>query len=99
MLNDVFEDERRYDQELLMYLGVPFEVAKEYEDFLVKVEVRSSEDRVIGKIVPEDTNSGFFSIVGYKTLWNGDHFYYYFKVMSNKGDTVYLFRQGQVQIC
>lgn len=39
-------------------------------------------DRIVGANVPEDMNSSYFSIVGYKTLWCGDHYKYYFKVIA-----------------
>lgn len=97
MLSDVLTDENKYDFQLLKYLGVPLDVVKQYDSYIGKSEINDGiSDRVIGTTVPEDKNSSYFSIVGYKTLWCGDHFKYYFKVVSKTGQTTYPFKKAQV---
>ena len=82
----MFSEERTYDSQLLLYLGVPIEVVREYEDYQLKMDARNSHtDRVLNIFIPEDNNAPFVSIVGYKTMWIYDHFRFYFKVVTKKG--------------
>jgi len=83
-----------------MCLGVPPEIIREYDNYFSKSELEDGvTDRVVGTGVPEDLNSSYFSVVGYKTLWCGDHYKYYFKVVAKNGQTTYPFKQSQVSIC
>lgn len=75
LLDDIFADEKRYDSQLLCFLGVPGAAIEEYEGFLDRGVERGVEmDQVVGASVPEDGNASFVSIVGYKALWVGDHY-------------------------
>lgn len=101
MLTDTLSQEKCYDRDLLLYLELSMPIVREYEHLVEQYYCAFKEikdkDRIADIPIPEDQNATYFSIIGFKALWIGHHFVYYFKTVTrSKGYTSYPFKKYQV---